>query len=282
VPRKPTPEAGPSELVLPRAEIDAALDLQIVKGQAISEFAIQSEADLDDALAEFHSWDDYNRALLERSFSSIVEWNDYTQAVPIRMSVPKSLEQKVKEFRVDVRACIRKLTSLKERLDLYEPHQPNEENARHASAPDGPIFVVHGHAGEARETVARFLERLGTRTVILHEEPNSGQTIIEKLERHGSAAGFAVILLTGDDEGREQNDGELRPRSRQNVVLELGFFIGTLGRGHTAILYEPGVELPSDLDGLVYIDLDAQGAWRLKLAKELKAAGVSVDLNKAM
>ena len=91
-----------------------------------------------------------------------------------------------------------------------------------------------------------------------------------------------MVLLTGDDEGRKQDDGELQPRGRQNVVFELGFFIGTPGRDHTAILYEPGVELPSDLRGLLYIELDAQGAWKLTLAKELKAAGINVDLNKAI
>jgi predicted nucleotide-binding protein len=169
--------------------------------------------------------------------------------------------------------------ALKKQLGLYEL-QPVERTAEHAPAPDGSIFVVHGHAGEAREMLARFLESLGTSPVILHEQPNSSQTIIEKFERHGSAAGFAVAHLTGDDEGRKRADGELQPRARQNVLLELGFFIGTLGRDHTAILYEPGVELPSDLGRLLYIDLDTQGAWKLKLAKELKEAGFNIDLNK--
>jgi predicted nucleotide-binding protein len=193
-----------------------------------------------------------------------------------------SLSTKIADFRDDVRTLITNLTSLKGQLDLYETLQPEQQVARHPRSEDESIFVVHGHAGETRETVARFLQSLGTNPVILHEQPNSGQTIIEKFERHGSAAGFAVVLLTGDDEGRNRRDGELQPRARQNVVLELGFFYGTLGRDHTAILYEPGVELPSDLGGLLYIDLDAQEAWKLKLAKELREAGFNIDLNEVV
>jgi predicted nucleotide-binding protein len=279
VARKERPEAGPSKLVRSLGEFEAALDLQIVKGQSICDFAIESESDLEDARADFRSWDDYNRALLERSFSSTAEVDDYARTPIIMGYFDKTFDQKVTDFRNDASAAIRKLTSLKARLDLYEA---DEEAARHTSAPDGPIFVVHGHAGEVREAVARFLERLGSTPVILHEEPNRGQTIMEKFERHGRAAGFAVVLLTADDEGRQQGEGELQPRGRQNVVLELGFFIGTLGRGRTAILYEPGVELPSDLRGLLYIELDSREAWKQQLVKELRAAGVSVDLNKAM
>jgi predicted nucleotide-binding protein len=229
----------------------------------------------------FSTWHDYIRTLLERSFSSRAEMDQYSH-YPIRMgTIPKSLDQKIEDFRDDVRAVIRNLTSLKKQLDLYEL-QPAEQIAELTRAPDGSIFVIHGQAGEAPETLARLLESLGTSPVILHEQPNRGQTIIEKFERHGSAAGFAVVLLTSDDEGRKRGDGELQTRGRQNVVLELGFFIGTVSRDHTAILYEPGVELTSDLLGLLYIELDAQGAWKLTLAKELKAAGITVDLNAAI
>jgi len=96
------------------------------------------------------------------------------------MGYPKDLGQKIEDFRDDVRASLRKLTSLKAQLDLYDTSRPDERAARLASARDGPIFVVHGHAGEARETVARFVQSLGIRPVILHEEPNRGQTVIEK------------------------------------------------------------------------------------------------------
>ena len=68
------------------------------------------------------------------------------------------------------------------------------------------------------------------------------------------------------------------PRARQNVVFEMGFFFGALGRERVAVLYEEGVELPSDVDGLVYILLDRSGAWKTAVSREITAAGFQVDL----
>jgi predicted nucleotide-binding protein len=141
------------------------------------------------------------------------------------------------------------------------------------------VFVVHGHDAAVKESVARFIERLKLKPIILHEYADQGRTIIEKFEECSSAVGFAVVLLTPDDTGRAVGSAELKPRARQNVILELGYFIGVLGRRHVCALKAPSVEVPSDLDGLLYVELDAAGAWRLRLAKEMKAAGLDVDLN---
>jgi predicted nucleotide-binding protein len=141
------------------------------------------------------------------------------------------------------------------------------------------IFIVHGHAG-AEEAVALFLTRLGFDPVILHRQPNQGRTIIEKFEAH-SDVGFAVALLTPDDRGGP-NGGEQRPRAQQNVILELGYFIGRLTRARVCALKTDDVELPSDILGLVWEEFDAHGAWELKLAKELRAAEYDIDLNKVM
>lgn len=94
-----------------------------------------------------------------------------------------------------------------------------------------------------------------------------------------------MILLTGDDRGGlgEVDSASYRPRARQNVVLELGYFLGRLGRRHVCVLHEPGVEIPSDYDGVVYVPLDPGGAWQLRLAKEMKATAFKdIDLNRAM
>ena len=74
----------------------------------------------------------------------------------------------------------------------------------------------------------------------------------------------------------------MHPRGRQNVVFELGYFVGHLGRNRVCTLYEPGVEIPSDFSGIVYVPIDEAGAWRTLLARELKAAGFEVDLNRAL
>lgn len=149
--------------------------------------------------------------------------------------------------------------------------------------PGGKVFVVHGHDEAPREGVARFLEKLRLTPVILHEQANKGRTIIEKLLDYSDVT-FAVVLLTKDDQGGSAAGGsaELRPRARQNVILELGFFVGALGRDRVCLLYEDGVEIPSDYQGVVFLKLDSEGAWRLLLARELKEAGLPIDLNDAI
>lgn len=159
-----------------------------------------------------------------------------------------------------------------------DPAPPAEVGAQ-AATREGPVFVVHGRDDARKYELVRLLERTTDRgAVVLHEQPNRGGTILEKLERHAQDAGFAVVLLTGDDEGRLSNGmAPLQARGRQNVILELGVFLGLLGRSRVAVLTDPDVERPSDLDGLVYITLDPGGAWKLHLVKELEAVGIRVD-----
>ena len=113
----------------------------------------------------------------------------------------------------------------------------------------------------------------------MHEQPNRGATIIEKFETHSDVA-FAVALLTGDDEGRTLG-GVLKKRARQNVLFEFGFFIGKLGRHRVCALVDDGVEIPSDYQGVIYIPADSGGKWKMELVRELKAAGLEVDANRA-
>lgn len=145
------------------------------------------------------------------------------------------------------------------------------------------LFVVHGHDGAVKHEVARFVETLDLEAIILHEQANEGRTIIEKVEAYGSEAGFAIILLTPDDVGAKQG-GSLRARPRQNVVMELGYFIGKLGRENVCALKAgDDMDLPSDILGVVWerFEPDGQG-WKLSLARELKAAGYAIDWNKVM
>ena len=139
------------------------------------------------------------------------------------------------------------------------------------------VFVVHGRDNEAKERVARFLEQLELTPVILAEQSNQGRTIIEKFERHAQAT-FAVVLLTPDDVGAlESDENNLGPRARQNVIFELGFFIGRLGRERVCALTKGEVEIPSDYTGVVYISLDSADGWKIKLGHELKSAGLDVN-----
>lgn len=143
------------------------------------------------------------------------------------------------------------------------------------------VFLVHGRDEGAKDTVARFLSTVGVRPVILAELPGGGRTIIEKFETHADVA-FVVVLLTPDDVGALQSDhGDLNARARQNVIFELGFFIGRLGRGSVLALTKGDVEIPSDYAGVEYIPFDASGGWRLPVIRELQAAGLAVDASRA-
>ena len=174
-------------------------------------------------------------------------------------------------------------------IDEVESFWPGEGEAHAVQGPvagktpiTNDVFVVHGHDDGAKDTVARFLEKLGLNPVILHEQPNRGRTIIEKFEEESRVA-FAVVLLTPDDMGAPTDEvSSLKPRARQNVIFELGYFTGSLGRELVCALVKGDVEKPSDYEGVVYIFFDDYGAWQMALVKELRNAGLDVDANLAL
>jgi predicted nucleotide-binding protein len=142
------------------------------------------------------------------------------------------------------------------------------------------IFIVHGHNQGIKEAAARFIEKLGLEAIILHEKPNKGRTVIEKFSDY-SDVHFAIVLLTADDIGKEKSSPEdLKPRARQNVIFELGFFLGKLGRSRVCALYEQGVDVPSDYSGIIFIPWDKQDKWKTDIVRELLAVGFDVDANK--
>jgi len=196
------------------------------------------------------------------------------------------LGEELREFHNHINIMIHRLESISERLELI-PLSDDVARGLDPATPHGQlssnrVFVVHGHDEGTREAVARFLERLDLEPIILHEQANEGMTVIEKLERHADVR-FAVVLLTPDDEGRSLADAAgARPRARQNVILELGYFTGRLGRRAVCALHRGALELPSDYLGVVYVAIDEGGGWQLKLAKELRAAGFPIDMNKAI
>lgn len=143
------------------------------------------------------------------------------------------------------------------------------------------VFIIHGYDDEMKESVARTLGKLKLQPIILHEQPSKGLTIIEKINLY-SDVGFAIALLSPDDCGYPKNKrNEICPRARQNVIFELGFFIGKLGRNRVLTLYkyESNLEFPSDYAGVLYVQYDEKGAWRFELLKELRECGYDVDAN---
>ena len=164
-------------------------------------------------------------------------------------------------------------------LDAYLQAGINNEKEEIIQSNDlDKVFIVHGHNEAVNQDVARTIEKLGLEAIILREQPNSGQTIIEKFESYANTVNFAVILLTADDQMLETNTY----RARQNVIFEMGYFMGALGRSHVMCLLQDKVEKPGDIDGVVYTSIDITGVWKYSLVKELKACGYDVDANKIM
>lgn len=172
------------------------------------------------------------------------------------------------------------INTIKEEFELFDTTDSSGEPRTGNLEQNASVFIVHGHDEELKQSVARTIDKLGLDSVILHEKPNKGRTIIEKFHDH-STVGFAVCLLSADDIGRAVSDEEESYRARQNVILELGFFLGRLGRERVAAIFRPHerFELPSDYSGVLFIEYDSEGAWRFKLAKELKACGYTINVD---
>jgi predicted nucleotide-binding protein len=219
------------------------------------------------------------RARIRRAFA---EDSDYYQRfIRIAFHVPfaPATEETSREcWDRGKRSIVSLLNGMLEDLELSEPNQV--QSAKDTVAQESNrVFVVHGHDKEMKQAVARTVERLGLEAVILHEKPSRGQTIIEKIERY-SDVGFAVVLLSPDDTGYLNSEGtdSAKPRARQNVIMELGYFAGKLGREKVVALHRGGVELPSDYDGVLYTPYDSDsGTWRSELVAELRESGYEVS-----
>ena len=165
-----------------------------------------------------------------------------------------------------------------EELTLFK-NVKNHSNAN-SHIDRSKVFIVHGHDDGAKNEVARFIEKLGFEAKILHEQVDSGATIIEKLEKH-TDVGFAIVLYTACDIGGVRSKPEdLKPRARQNVVFEHGLLIGKIGRANVVALVKGDLEIPNDISGVVYKSMDISGAWKYSIAKEMKSSGYDVDMNK--
>ena len=283
--RKPTAEVPPPELVVTREDAAGRILKQIAIGQELHDRIIQSDSELDRAQNERSKWSSYNSELLTRIFSnrSIVdEYNRFFGAVHY---MNPTLRQKIGEFQQSVDDQVTRLEAIHGRLDLIPvAGRSAVGQVSTGIVANNDVFIVHGHNEAAKDQVSRFVEMLGLGAIVLREKPNSGRTIIEKFVDIASTAGFAVILLTADDRGgpKSESHEDQQPRARQNVILELGFFLGRLGRNRVCALYEAGVEVPSDYQGVLFVKLDEGGAWRWELAREMKSAGMPIDMNRVI
>lgn len=176
-------------------------------------------------------------------------------------------------------------TPLLDALEFGVPPPPSPSQPRAAAETKSvvarnkrKVFIVHGRDNEAKQEVARFIEKIGLQSIILHEQASAGMTIIEKIERYSNEADFALVLYTPCDLGRGAHETKIHPkqRARQNVIFEHGYLMAKLGRENVCALVKGDIETPNDISGVVYVGFDVQGAWRSEVAKELTACGYEI------
>jgi predicted nucleotide-binding protein len=258
------------------------------EGTTLLGSAPEDETGLADFRERYLCWESKTSAILEASFkvsgfmttSPKDEFNGTAiSLLDLKITATTIPLERLPEVLTDIREKIRVLKSIDERLDVYEA--PTIAPAVHPATVNAPIFLVHGRDLQRREIVRRFLEAVTDRNiVVLAEQPNRGQDLLGKLLSNAQQAGFAVVLLTADDLGGLEGDHS-KPRARQNVVFELGLFVGLLGRDKVAALNDPRIEIPTDFSGVAYIPIGGE-SWQIELARELKAAGISVSLDRAI
>lgn len=313
--RKPGRRRAPSvsggtmavELTRPRAVLEEQLNQAIVTGRNLIGKTPDSSASataVDLAFDKLNQWDRYVRSLLDGAFTEPGPASVYPSEldkrrilIPIETNNANigNIQHEFEERIATVKSIIEVLVLYSEASEAASAEQKGSVSisgtpttvaadpdvmptAQATSAASGPIFVVHGHDRTALLETVRVLERgTGREVIILHEQANAGRTILEKFEDYAENVSFAVVLLTGDDEGGVRSSDAVHLRARQNVIFELGFFFGRFGRKRVVVLLEDNVERPSDIQGLVYITLDQRESWKYSLARELEAASIPVD-----
>jgi predicted nucleotide-binding protein len=271
-------------LITGKEEFKTQIIEQISQGKQLSSKNIINEQQLAETEKEYDIWNSYNAELLKASFNNpINEYRSSYENSGMMIGVAGVMRGE------SIHHPQHRFTTLKERLDAkvsnleillakvnlipstVEPMKSLTTTSDNGSSND-TVFIIHGHDEEMKKAVQLFLSRAGLKDIVLHEQPDLNRTVIEKLIEEGRPAAYVIALLSPDD---VQADGTVR--ARQNVVLEIGYFIGKLGREKVRLLRKGDVVIPSDLQGILYENYDDAGAWRIKLLKEMKAVGLPID-----
>jgi predicted nucleotide-binding protein len=143
---------------------------------------------------------------------------------------------------------------------------------------DRNVFVVHGRAIGERDKLVRIIRDLGMTPVVLDFAKKKGRSIYEEFLEQARRCEFAFVLLTPDDRVAASTDTtEELMRARQNVIFEMGWFFGVLGRERTRLLYKGAIELPSDITGVMYIKYDRSlDDIRADIRDALEAGGLQL------
>lgn len=240
--------------------------------------------------AEFHKWQDFTAEIFKQAFDD--PNNEYHSRFVSRgqAMIITGNEDWMKEYHDEIKDKISYIETFIQKMPLIPSSivkQQEPEDKKSDNVDKKKVFIVHGHNDALKTKVARVVEQMGLKAIILHEQEDYGKTVIEKFEDNAEDIGFAIILLTADDLAVSHKDlnkekkevgfkAKYFDRARQNVIFEMGFFVGRLGRANVFELQENGIEEPSDLKGIIYTPIDDEDMWRFKLAKRLKSVGYEV------
>jgi len=218
-------------------------------------------------------WDEANRALLSRMFSDSTLMRRYASDplwVVRDMSSNAHLLVKV------ISGRLKWLAKLRDGLEGYA--QASATASRDTAASEqsecARVFIIHGHDRTAALELQRLVEKKTDLDVVLmDQQPHGGRTLVEKFEQEAADCGYAIAVFTPDDVVAK--DDEEYAQMRPNVVFELGWFVGRIGRERTCILYKEPTEVPSDLQGIGYYPFhgSVEEAW-VRIDGELREAGL--------
>lgn len=294
-PAAPTAAQSPPRLLMPHNEARDRLISRREVGSALATALageIRTEPAFEEGRAAYKKWHDFNVELLRRMFDQPEYADTFSNSGSVSFfAMERHWTQDFRDFIERFQKKIDYLDGLAERIELIDlaPGVSDyklvaSQSTGSRSVPKGgtKVFLVHGRDDEAKSIVARFIEKCDLTPVILHEQVDQGRTIIEKFEQESDVA-FAVVLLTPDDVGGlNEEPPVLQQRPRQNVILELGYFVGKLGRDRVCAFKKGDIEVPSDFSGVLYTPFGSDESWKIRLARELKAAGFDVDMNTAL
>jgi predicted nucleotide-binding protein len=165
------------------------------------------------------------------------------------------------------------------------PPAEREQHEAPATARTRDVYLAHGRDEKWKQAVEHLLEQAGEHEIkIVNRRASERARLTEELREDAPGSHYAVVLLTADDVGGARLESDTEPyfstRAHQEVIFEMGFLVAALSPGRVCVLYEDGVELPCDLEGLSHVRLDLAGTWQPKLLLHLRRAGFDYDMNK--
>lgn len=274
-------------LTISNSDFMGQLEKRIEIGEELFNRSISNENELTTMKSDFKLWSEYNFEMLKQVFN--IEINGYSKSYDhagysIIGQLGEVQGNPAQTFKNLVQYKLDNLKSLLTRAELLKSQVttniPTSVTKPKTILSRSEVFIVHGHDETAKNKTARFIEKLGLKAIILHEQASGSKTVIEKIEAY-SNVGFGIVLYTPCDIGaKNEENTNLKSRARQNVVFEHGFLIGKIGRENVCALVKGEIETPNDISGVVYVKMDNDDAWHLKIARELRNSGYDIDMNK--